>query len=457
MTPYLEGKENLATYMDAIEYTSQNNVEEEGIWAVPSEVSKRDATEPLTGVDPNSAIYLRWDLYKELGYPEIGTLEDLLPIFQDMMELCPTSDSGQPTYAISLFSDWDGDYVSPVAELSSMYGYDRVGYAFHLADGSGEIVDSMSIDSPYMRAIRFFNQANQMGLVDPESTSQTYDTVTGKVADGAVLYNQLPWHGATAYNTVDHLSEGKGMYMAPIQDEKIRQWGCYNLGNTEVVMMVGSQAQDPECMMDFIDWLLSPEGIACGYERYYGPENVLYEIDDNGEPQLTDLGVECFIDGDGTMPEELGGTAWLDGNSKLAFKIVSSGETNPDGIPYDPTLWDCYSELTTNEVFADWQEHMGASNAYEYLNNNDQVMTSPGLSFSPTPDSTEISTLRAQIGDVVCQYTWQAMFASTSEECEQLIQTMIDTIKGLGYDQVYALDESNAQAKRDGWAEIAGE
>ena len=81
-----------------------------------------------------------------------------------------------------------------------MYGYDRVGYAFHLADGSGEIVDSMSIDSPYMRAIRFFNQANQMGLVDPESTSQTYDTVTGKVADGAVLYNQLPWHGATAYN-----------------------------------------------------------------------------------------------------------------------------------------------------------------------------------------------------------------------------------------------------------------
>ena len=172
LTPYLEGQENLETYMDAIEYTSQNNVEEEGIWAVPSEVSTRDATEPLAGVDPNSAIYLRWDLYKELGYPEINTLEDLLPVFQDMMELCPTSDSGQPTNAISLFKDWDGSYVSNVAELSSMYGYDRVGYAFHKADGSGEIQDIMTTDSEYMRAIRFFNQANQMGLVDPESTTQ---------------------------------------------------------------------------------------------------------------------------------------------------------------------------------------------------------------------------------------------------------------------------------------------
>lgn len=263
MTPYLEGQENLETYMEAIEYTNQNNVEEEGIWATPSEVSTREATEPLTGVDPNSAIYLRWDLYKELGYPEIKTMEDLLPLFQDMMELCPTSDSGQKTYAISLFKDWDGDYVSNVAELSSMYGYDRVGYAFHKADGSGEIQDIMTPDSEYMRAIRFFNQANQMGLVDPESTTQNYDTLTGKYADGAVLYSQLPWHGAVAYNTEAHLSEGKGMYMAPIMDETIRQWGCYNMGNTEVVMMVGSKAQDPQRMVDFINWLYSPEGIAC--------------------------------------------------------------------------------------------------------------------------------------------------------------------------------------------------
>ncbi len=99
ITPYLEGQENLNTYMDAIEYTSQNNVEEEGLWAVPSEVTVRDATVPLGGTDPNSGAYVRWDLYKEMGYPEMNTLEDLLPVLQEMQAMAGTSDSGQPVGA----------------------------------------------------------------------------------------------------------------------------------------------------------------------------------------------------------------------------------------------------------------------------------------------------------------------------------------------------------------------
>lgn len=456
ITPYLEGQENLNTYMDAIEYTSQNNVEEEGLWAVPSEVTVREATEPMGGTDPNSGAYVRWDLYKEMGYPEMNTLEDLLPVLQEMQAMAGTSDSGQPVYAISLFKDWDGAYMDNAGAFSAWYGYDAVNFAMMKADGSGEIQSILDKDSEYIRGLRFLFQANQMGLVDPESTTQNYDTLTGKYADGAVLLGLFPWMSATYYNTEEHLSQGKGMYMAPIKDETIRQWGCYGQGNTEIVAMVGSKAQDPQRMVDFIDWLYSPEGVAAAYTRYCGPENVLYTVEDDG-PVLTDLGVECFINGDGTMPEEYGGGPWLDGNSKLAFKLISGGEVNPEtGINYNPTLWDSYAELTTNDVFADWQEHMGASNAYEYINANGQAMTSPGLSFSPTPDSTEIATLRSQIGSVVVEYTWQAIFAPTSEECDALINTMIETVKGLGYDQVYAVDEANAQAKRDAWAEIIG-
>lgn len=456
LTPYLDGQEYLDGYMEAIEYTSQNNVEEEGLWCVPSEISNREPTESLAGIDPNSALYLRWDLYEQLGYPEINTLEDLLPVLQDMQELCPTSDSGQQVYGISMFKDWDGDYVSNVAELSSMYGYDRVGYAFHKADGSGEIQSVLDENSEYMRAIRFYNKANQMGILDPESTTQNYDTLTGKYADGAVLYSQLPWHGATAYNTDAHTSEGKGMYMAELKDATIRQWGAYSVGNTEVVMMVGSKAQDPQRMVDFINWLYSPEGIACATDRYCGPENVLYTME-NDQPVLTELGQQCFIEGDGTIPEELGGGSWKDGGSKLGFKFISAGDINPDtGATYDPTLWDSYTELTTNPALEKWQEHMGASTPIEFLTANDELMVSPGISFSPEADSTEISTLRSQIGAVICENTWKTIFASTDEECEQYIQAMIETAKGLGYDQVYAVDEANTQAKRDAWAGISG-
>ena len=382
ITPYLEGQENLNTYMDAIEYTSQNNVEEEGLWAVPSEVTVRDATEPLGGTDPNSGAYVRWDLYKEMGYPEMNTLEDLLPVLQEMQAMAGTSDSGQPVYAISLFKDWDGAYMGNAGAFSAWYGYDAVNFAMMKADGSGEIQSILDKDSEYIRGLRFLFQANQMGLVDPESTTQNYDTLTGKYADGAVLLGLFPWMSATYYNTEEHLSQGKGMYMAPIKDETIRQWGCYSQGNTEIVAMVGSKAQDPQRMVDFLDWLYSPEGIAAAYTRYCGPENVLYTVEDDG-PVLTDLGQQCFIQGDGTMPEELGGGSWQDGSCQLNYKIVSSGEIDPrTNYPYDPTLWDSYAELNTNDVLADWQEHMGASNATEYINSNGQAMTSPGISFT---------------------------------------------------------------------------
>ncbi len=454
LTPYLEGQENLETYMEAIEYTSQNNVEEEGLWCVPSEISTREPTESLAGLEPNSALYIRWDLYEQLGYPEINTLEDLLPILKDMQDLAGTSDSGQPVYGISLFKDWDGAYASNVAELSSMYGYDRVGYAFHKADGSGEIQNMLDEDSEYMRAIRFYNKANQMGILDPESTTQNYDTLTGKYADGAVLYSQLPWHGAVAYNTDAHTSEGKGMYMAELKDATVRQWGAYNVGNTEVVMMVGSKAQDPQRMVDFINWLYSPEGIACATDRYCGPEGVLYTVED-GEPVLTDLGKQCFVDGDGTMPEEYGGGSWKDGGSKLGYKFISAGDVNPEtGVLYDPTMWDSYAELTTNPAMEKWKEHMGAENAIDFLTQKNELMVSPGISFAPEADSTEIATLRSQVGSVIVENTWKAIFAATDEECEQYIQAMIETAKGLGYDDVYAVDEANAQAKRDAWKAV---
>lgn len=454
MTPYLDGQKNLDAYRKAIEYTNQNNVKEDGLWCVPSEVSNRKPTEPLGNNNPNSALFIRWDLYEALGYPEIGTLEDLLPVLQDMQELCPTSDSGQPTYGISLFKDWDGSLASNASELASMYGYDRVNYAAFKADGSGEIQDTLDKNSEYMRAIRFYNKANQMGILDPESTTQNYDTLTSKYADGTVLYSQLPWHGATAYNVDAHTSEGKGLYMAELKDATVRHWGAYNLGNTEIVFMVGSKAKDPQRMVDFIDWLYSPEGIACATDGYCGPENVLYTMEGD-TPALTDLGKQCFIEGDGTMPEQYGGGSWKDGGSKLGYKFISAGDVNPEtGATYDPTLWDSYTELISNPALKKWQEHMDVTTPMDFLTQHNELMVSPGISFVPNADSTEIATLRSQVGSVIVENTWKAIFAATDDECEQYIQTMIETAKGLGYDEVFAVDKANAQAKRDAWAAV---
>ena len=61
-------------------------------------------------------------------------------------------------------------------QLVTYYGYDESGFVLAKADGSDyqSILDS---DSEYIRALKFYFEANQMGLVDPESTTQNYDTL----------------------------------------------------------------------------------------------------------------------------------------------------------------------------------------------------------------------------------------------------------------------------------------
>ena len=53
-----------------------------------------------------------------------------------------------------------------------------------------------------------------MGLMDPESTTQNYDTLYSKYKDGAVLFSPWPWLGQAAYNVTEHVEQNvKGVYI----------------------------------------------------------------------------------------------------------------------------------------------------------------------------------------------------------------------------------------------------
>ena len=193
MTDLIKGEENLERYRDAIEYSNKELVEEEGIYMIPSEVTTLSPTTPMEGTDCNSGVYLRWDLYEELGCPELNTVEDMLDVLKEMQELCPESDSGKKTYAFSLFKDWDDNAMKQGAWLPSLYGYRFMGDAVYSADDSLPPQSLVDENSVYVRNLKLFFTANQMGLMDPESTTQNYDTLYSKYKDGAVLFSPWPW------------------------------------------------------------------------------------------------------------------------------------------------------------------------------------------------------------------------------------------------------------------------
>ncbi len=441
MTPYLENAEYVTQYDYAIG-VHNSILDREGIYAVPSSVSEES---PVTSSDSNDLTfgpYVRWDLYKELGYPELNTLEDLLPVLKDMQELEPTTEDGKKVYGFSLFKDWDGNMMMMGKQPATLYGYDEIGFAFEKADGSGiqSILDS---DSGYIRSLRFYFEANQMGLMDPESSTQNYDMVWNKYVNGEILYSPWPWLGQLAYNTTEHKNEGKGFMLAPVKDMEIYSYGFRPAGD-KYMAAIGTKAEDPQRIADFIDWMYSPEGASILANQMV--EGIMWN-NDNGRPEMTEFGISTRIDGStDPMPAELGGGAWKDGESQIGFLPIASLTTNPEtGEPYIYTAWESIVEMNNTVLDNDWKEFMGATTTKEYLQNNDMMSIAPGSDFIHPVESLDIQTLRNQIKEVIKEHSWRMVFASDEAEFERLLKSMQDTAYGLGYEEVLEFDMQAAE------------
>ena len=454
MTDLIKDCDNLSQYSDAITACS-DLVGKDGTWAVPSEITQGD---PSEASDPTNAPSIRWDVYKEIGYPQMSTLEDLLDVGEQMQKADPTSDSGKQTYMFSWFKDWDGATMQNATGIAALYGYRAVsGFAFGKSDGS-DVQSAIDSDSVYVRALKFMYEANKRGLVDPESTTQNFDTLASKYTDGQVLYSLWPWLGSGYYNTADNIAAGKGFQSAVIDDMQCLGYGGSPLGKMTNAIMIGSKAQDPQRLADFIDWLYSPEGIEMSATQTggaCGPEGLTWEMGDDGQPKLTDFGVKAFVDIDDTLQvsDDWGGGTWKDGISALNYKAVGMTAKNQEnGMCYNYQTWDDYLERTASPLSEDWAAHFGVdktTTAIDYLDSVGKIITEPGTNYAVPEYSTDIATIKEQCAQVILEKSWQMAFASSDEEFDSLLKDMQDTCKGLGYDQVYEIDKENCQVQFD--------
>lgn len=445
ITDLVAERSNITQYTGALDML-KDLVGTDRVYAIPSAVSSQPATTPSEGLDLTFGPYLRWDYYQGIGSPRMETLEDLLPVLKQMQEKYPTSDSGKPTYGFSLFKDWDGNMMMFGKQPTCFYGYDELGFVLAKADGSDyqSIIDD---DSMYIRSLKLFFDANQMGLLDPESSTQNWDSVATKYEDGAVFFSPWPWLGQAKYNTIEHKEAGKGFMLVPIDDMKIFSFGATPTG-TKYVVGVGSKAKDPERIVDFLDWLYSPEGIMMSCSQTTGssgPEGLTWEMQD-GRPVLTEFGKKAFSDGNTVLPEEWGGGTWKDGVSQLNFTTVLTIDINPQtGVPYNYTLWDSVLEDNVTPLDLSWQEAMGAKTTLDYLKQHDQYMVAPGTSYIVPAEDAEISALRSQIKEIIKEKSWKMVFAKDEAEFNNLLAEMQKIAKGLGYDDVLEYDMKTAK------------
>ncbi len=446
MTPYITDKD-IMKYSDAI-YKLNEGLD--GIYAIPSGISTMPADTPLDINNSTYAPYVRWDIYEQIGSPEIGTLEDLLPVLKQMQEASPYSDSGENVYAFSFFDDWDNNMMTWAKQPCCFYGYDENGFVLAKADGS-DYQSILDDDSLYYRSLKFYFEANQMGLVDPDSRTQSYSDVFSKYQDGAVLFSPWDFMGMSAYNTDEHMEEGKGFMMVDIEDMMIYEHGCSQDGNYDEVICIGADVEDPQRMVDFVDYLYSDDGI---YENQAaenggsaGLEGITWEMVD-GQPQLTDYGIDVFYNqSSDVIPGDTNGNTYRDGISMLNYTAVNLTEIAENGFPYSYELWESEMNRTATALQNKWSEVMDADTTIDYLKKNGKLLISPGCEYNEGEESAEIKEIREAVKRIVIDNSWKMVFANDEEQFNSLWQEMKSKCDGLGFEDVYEFDLQNAMAE----------
>ena len=391
------------------------------------------------GTDSWWGPYGRWDLYTRLGYPEMKTIEDLLPVLQQMHDLEPVNADGEPTYAMSLWKDWDGGSMMAATQFYAIFGYgDQMNYVFpHATEDS--YITLLDEDGIYFRTLKFYFDLNQLGLLDPDSITQTFSEVTTKEQTGRVLFNWFNPIKAN-FNTAERLAEGKAVTLLPMSTQC--NYGYtgkpYGYGRT---VSIGSKCEQPERLLKIIDWMFSDEGLM---ESYNGPKDGTWTYDESGAPVLTELGWACYNDQMTEMPEELGGGTFYEGMNKGFYTYPSINfNLSSTGYPVNRDLWPCVLSKEMPEIISDWSEHMdGALTSIEAMIKKGIIVKTINQAVFSTEEPLQMDAIlqqkASQVGTVITEYSWKMVLAADENEFNALKAEMISKAKGLGYDEVVA-------------------
>lgn len=399
----------------------------------------------LNSKDHESFFYTwdtRWDLYKKLGYPKIKNLQDYHKMLKNMQKLCPSDDSGNKVYAVSLWPDWDDAMVMYVkAMATAYYGYDEL--ALGLYDPTnGKYHDALEENGPYLEMLKWFNDLYQDGLIDPDSMTQTYDEMIAKVQNGGTLFSIFNYSGSLGYNTKEHTSAGKLMYCMKPEDASPIVYGMNTQGGDRV-WSIGAKTEYPEKCMEIINYLATPEG---RMTMEYGPKGYTWDYDDQKHAYLTDVGMKCQKDKNTTMGGGYKGS-YHDGELQINNVTWSLDASNPDsdGETYNKESWASYNATPSSDIEKDWRDKTGCTTINEYMEKG-KYTVAPGTSFSKETQDTTLKTTWNQVTTEIKNSSWKAIYAKSDKKFDSVVAGMKKSAKKYGYDK--CVEWSRNQASR---------
>ena len=445
--------ENIMKFKTQIDVYNKGLTGEDGkYYGIPTEMTDTSPTSITDDVIYSSPM-LRWDLYKQIGFPKLETLDDLLAALEKIHEVHPTNEEGDPAYPFSLWPDWDGNdnMIGPanVVQLTTWYGQKLKGSAMLMPDLTFSPLYER--ENAYYKITKFLNQANQKGLVDPDSGTQNWDNACAKMSSGRVDVMWYSWQ-VGFWNSVDRLNAGTAFRFIPVNDMKFYADADRYFGSDRM-FGIGAKVEGEKYdrIMEFLDWYASPEGATFEHD---GIEGLNYVVENGKFKPYKDNALMDNL----PVPDEFGGGGFSDGNNAINQWIVSAICVNPNtGERYAQKYWQSYKDMTMTEMKKEWTEVFGAEDDVSWMKANDKLLASPSVDFTPAADNNDIIALRAEINSKLCEYTWNLiMTCSTDEEFETMWDAMVAELDGLGYKDLYEYDCGVWQPEVDAKKAAAG-
>lgn len=422
-----------ANVPEAIEYTRDNRSNGTGnLYVIPSSIG--DSYFPVdTGV---YSINVRWDIYEKIGCPEAETLEDLIPIFKQMQEAYPETEDGTKTYAMNLFSSWDGTTkMSAVNNVITTLGYMESFYQY-FADlnlETGEINSIFDDDSTYLRALKFFYQLNQEGLLDPDAITQTYEAAKAKVDSGA--YVAIGYAGyKDGFNTPEHVDADEPVgYMPIIFDEyKACVIGDATVGSTRNQLGISAVSSKLDACLQYINLTADYDALLT---LNNGPQGELWDINDDGEVYATEKYWECY--------NSNGGKLTLSNGEELHpinyEYVIANTQAHPTyNVPLGIGNWpDVIEGTQKNKLTEAWSaQNDGYMFPIQKMEAEGRVYKCPLAStlMETTPD--DIALLQQAIAQIVIQNSWKMAYAKDEAEFNSLWDDMKTQAEALDVQEV---------------------
>ncbi|QNK58616.1 hypothetical protein [Paenibacillus sp. PAMC21692] len=380
---------------------------------------------------------VRWDLYKEMGYPTIKNEDEHLAVLAEMQKKQPTTEDGKKVYGMGLFNDW-GPWAYWVGHGANMGYANWAPHAYitnvHTNEISANYADT---SSPLWANLKYLYKANKLGLLDPDSFTMKSADYAAKAAAGQYLSAMATWW-IDAYSIASVQKDPnslKGYVSLPVEGMTAWANSSSSTGWPGFLLSVTKNAENPEKAVELIDYLFSYDGVRTALSGIKGED---WDIVD-GKAQMLPAAIERLQN-----PK--------DEDKKRGLGVLNNivGITGADTHPTDGGLLDLRKsidvlKLSLTPTQRDFSSHYGVDMPYQvheklmkegkaFDQSNQMIEISNVL--PQTPD--DITRIDAKLDDIMMKGMPKVILSKSDEDYEKNMNDILKQLESAGAETSFA-------------------